>query len=293
MARPNVDGVHEMKTVAFLGLGHMGALMAGRLVAAGHEVTVWNRTREKAEAVAGARVADTPGDAAAGAEIVITMLTGLAAVDSVVFGRNGVAGSIRPGSVLVEMSTIGPNAVAVVAARLPDGVGLVDAPVGGSTGKAEAGELTVFTGGTDADVERVAPVLGELGTVLRCGETGAAAATKLVVNTALITGLALLGELRALAVRLDVPAELTERLLAAGPMAALVERAKGAGAHFAVKLAEKDLALVTEHTTNVPLTRAALNQIRATLPGTSDQELGTLADLAQTAQESSPSPRSG
>lgn len=260
--------------VAFLGLGQMGSRMAVRLVAAGHEVTVWNRTRAKAEAITGARVADTPGTAAAGADIVITMLADPAAVDAVVTALD-----LRPGTVLVEMSTIGPRALADLRRRLPAGVGLVDAPVGGSIGKAEAGELTVFTGGTDADVDRVTPVLEAFGTVQRTGGPGSAAAAKLVVNTALIAGLALLGELRELADQLDVPAE---QLLASGPLAALVTRARGAGAAFTVTLAEKDLALVTEHTPDKPITEAALARLRSILPTAGDQELGTLADPRRT-----------
>lgn len=260
-----------MAAVAFLGLGQMGSRMAGRLVAAGHEVTVWNRTRAKAEAVTGARVADTPGAAAAGSDIVITMLADPAAVHAVVAAMD-----LRPGSVLVEMSTIGPRALADL--RIPEGVGLVDAPVGGSIGKAEAGELTVFAGGTDADVDRVTPVLEAFGTVQRTGGPGSAAAAKLVVNTALIAGLALLGELRELADQLAVPAE---QLLASGPLAPLVTRAKGVGAAFSVTLAEKDLALVTEHATDIPIAAAALARIRSILPTAGDQELGTLADPRQ------------
>lgn len=267
-----------MAAVAFLGLGHMGALMAGRLVAAGHEVTVWNRTRARAEAVEGARVADTPGEAALGAELVLTMLAGPTAVDAVLFGEHGVLPSLRRGSVLVEMSTIGPNALTSIASRLPAGVGLVDAPVGGSTGKAAAGELTVFAGGADADVERVRPVLEVFGTVRHCGGSGSAAAAKLVVNTALIAGLALIAELRGIGDQLDVPPDLTDQLLATGPLAALVERAKGEGAHFAMELAEKDLALTVDHAPTAPMTRAALDRVRATLPEAADEELGHLAD---------------
>ena len=263
-----------MTTVAFLGLGQMGSRMASRLVTAGHDVTVWNRTRAKAEAVTGARVADTPAAAAAGADVVVTMLADPAAVQAVVAAMD-----LRPGTVLVEMSTIGPRALADLRRSIPDGVGLVDAPVGGSIGKAEAGELTVFTGGTDADVDRVTPVLEVFGTVQRCGGPGSAAAAKLVVNTALIAGLALLGELRELAAELDVPAE---PLLASGPLAPLVTRAKGVGAAFSVTLAEKDLALVTEHATDTPIAAAALARIRSILPTAGDQELGTLADPRRT-----------
>ncbi|MPZ86166.1 MAG: NAD(P)-dependent oxidoreductase [Actinophytocola sp.] len=266
-----------MHTIAFLGLGHMGLPMAGRLVAAGYEVTVWNRTRAKAVAVPGARVADTPAKAVAGVDVVLTMLADPAAVDAVVFGPDGVAGAIRPGTVLVEMSTIGPTAVAGLARGLPEGVGLVDAPVGGSTGAAGRGELTVFTGGADADVAAVTPVLERLGTVLRCGGPGAGAAAKLVRITAMVSGVTLLGELRAIGAALAVPAELTERLLANGPLAALVERSKGTDSHFAVELAAKDLGLAVEHA-DAPIARAALERIRSTLPRISGRDVGALAN---------------
>lgn len=262
-AEPSVGG---MPTVTFVGLGRMGIRMAGRLVAAGHEVTVWNRTRKE---LAGARVAGTPGAAAAGAEIVITMLSGPDAVESVLFGTGGVAASLKPDAVVVEMSTIGPNAVAAIAARLP--ARMVDAPVGGSVDRAGTGELAIFAGGDPADVDRVAPVLAALGTVARTGPLGSAAAAKLVVNTAMLGGLTLLGEVRELAAALGVDAE---PMLANGPLAAVVARAGATGADFAAGLAAKDLALAVEHGAG-DLTRAALARA-ATVTETS--EAAALAD---------------
>ncbi|HVK22110.1 MAG TPA: NAD(P)-dependent oxidoreductase [Actinokineospora sp.] len=249
-----------MSTVAFLGLGHMGVHMAGRLVAAGHEVTVWNRTRKS---LVGAKVADTPGGAAAGAEIVVTMVSTPAAVESVLFGADGAAAAMRPDAVLVEMSTIGPTAARAIAARLP--CPMVDAPVGGGTDKARAGGLTIFTGGEPAAVERVTLVLEAMGTVRPIGGPGSAAAAKLVVNTAMIAGLALLGEVRELGEALGVDAD---ALIAAEPLAALLKRAESTGGHFATHLAAKDLALATEHA-DLPLARAALARANAA-PDTHD-----------------------
>lgn len=274
LARHSFGG---MQTIAFLGLGHMGSRMAGRLVTAGHKVTVWNRTRGKADALTGADVAATPADAAAGADIVISMLTGPDAVEAVVHGPDGVASGLRPGAVLVEMSTIGPTAVRALAERLADGVGLVDAPVGGSTGPAERGELTIFAGGTDADLDTVTPVLETFGTIKRCGGPGAGAAAKLVAITAVISGMALLRELRAVGAALHVPAELTERLLAGGPLSIVAERAKGTGNHYAVELAAKDIGLTVEHA-DAPLARTVLAEVRATLPGLGGQDLCTFAN---------------
>src|SRR5688572_24247088 len=130
-----------MERVAVLGLGHMGTPMARRLVDAGHPVTVWNRTAARADDVAGAAVAGSPAGAveaaaAEGAGVVITMLTDGAAVESVLFGESGAAAALAGGTTLVEMSTIGPAALAAITRRLPPGVAIVDAPVTGSTGAA-------------------------------------------------------------------------------------------------------------------------------------------------------------
>jgi 3-hydroxyisobutyrate dehydrogenase-like beta-hydroxyacid dehydrogenase len=279
---PSLEGSHEMRcrmsTVAFLGLGTMGAPMATRL-AARHDLAVWNRTRAKAEAISGATVAETPAAAVAGADVVITMLATPAAVESVLFGADGVVAALRPGACLVEMSTIGPHAVADIARRLPDGIGLVDAPVGGSVDKATDGTLTLFAGGTDADVDRVAPVLAALGTLLRCGGSGAGAAAKLVVNTALIAGVTLLDEVLTLAGQLDVPAELADQILGAGPLAALLTRAKAtATSQFTADLAVKDLALTVEHAKgDLPHTTAALNRLRAAALTLGDKDFAALA----------------
>src|SRR5262245_57772934 len=114
----------------------MGAPMARRLLATGHRVAVWNRTPDRAAPLgqAGAAVASTPGEAAAGADLVITMLTDADAVEAVLSSAG-----LRPGALVAQMSTIGPDEVRAIAARLPEEVALLDAPVGGSVGAAEAG----------------------------------------------------------------------------------------------------------------------------------------------------------
>ena len=236
----------------------MGLPMATRVVTAGHDVTTWNRGPGRT--VPGAASADSPGAAAAGAEVVVTMLSGPAAVEEVVRSAG-----LGPGTVLVEMSTTGPDAVTALAELVPGR--LVAAPVGGSVGKARAGELTVFAGG---DLTGVRSVLEVFGTVVPFPDARSAAAAKLVVNTALIGGLALLGELRDLAGRLAVDAE---SLLAAGPMGQFVVRARGEGAHFTTALAAKDLTLLGDRAG--PLTTAALARLTTTPP---DAELGVLAD---------------
>ncbi|MCT2584164.1 NAD(P)-dependent oxidoreductase [Actinophytocola gossypii] len=260
-----------MSTVAFLGLGHMGSRMAARLVAAGHEVTTWNRTPRR---LAGARAATTPADAVAGAEFVLTMLTGPEAVEAVLFGDDGAAPAMTPHAVLVELSTIGPRAVAAIAARLPCPV--VDAPVGGSIDRAEAGELIVLAGGAESDVDRVAPVLAALGDVRRTGGSGSAAAAKLVLNAAMVGGLALLGEVRELAAALGVD---PEPLLGTGPLAMVAARAGATGVHFGTELAVKDLDLAIRHGDRLPLLAAARDRADTQPTG---QDAGALADPRST-----------
>ncbi|MET7923052.1 NAD(P)-dependent oxidoreductase, partial [Streptomyces sp. NPDC005349] len=171
-----------MEKIAFLGLGHMGAPMARHLLDAGHPLTVWNRTPAKAAPLVerGAVLADSPADAVRDADVVITMLATPDAVSEV---ADAIAPELRPGTYWAEMSTIGPEAVRQLAARLGDGVTLVDAPVMGGTDKAQSGELGILAGG---DADRIEGVLAHLGTVTRTGAPGSGAALKLVVNTAVI-----------------------------------------------------------------------------------------------------------
>src|SRR6266852_1280359 len=123
-----------MARIGFLGLGEMGRPMASRLVCAGHDVIVWNRTADRTAPLAqeGAAVAPSPAKAAAGADFVITMLAAPEALEQVLFGTAGLASALSPGQVLIDMSTVGPDEVRSVAARLPKAASLVDAPVRGS-----------------------------------------------------------------------------------------------------------------------------------------------------------------
>jgi 3-hydroxyisobutyrate dehydrogenase/2-hydroxy-3-oxopropionate reductase len=241
-----------MTAVAFLGLGLMGEPMARRVLEAGHELVVWNRTagRAGALAAAGARVASTPRDAAAGAEVVVTMLADPPALAAVTEGPDGVAAGIGDGSTVLEMSTVGPAAVHRLRGALPEGVALVDAPVLGSTPQAEDGSLQVFVGGAPADVERWVPLLGTFGSPTHVGPLGAGAAAKLVVNSTLGGTLALLGEALALAGGLGLDRSTALDVLARSPLGTQVERRRPAlesgdfPLRFRLRLASKDLDLV-------------------------------------------------
>jgi 3-hydroxyisobutyrate dehydrogenase-like beta-hydroxyacid dehydrogenase len=193
--------VKIMAEIAFLGLGNMGTPMAERLLQAGHDVTVWNRTAERAAplAAAGAVVAASPAEAAKSAEFAITMLANPQALDEVLFGSRGLAWNLSPGQMLVDMSTVGPGAFRSAAARLPTGVTAVDAPVSGSVPQANSGELRIYVGADDESFERVRPVLEVLGEVHHAGPPGAGAAMKLVLNSTLTASIVALGEALVLA----------------------------------------------------------------------------------------------
>jgi 3-hydroxyisobutyrate dehydrogenase-like beta-hydroxyacid dehydrogenase len=242
-----------MTSIAFIGVGAMGGRMAARLLDAGHDLTVYNRTREKAEplARAGATVADTPADAVRDAELVITMLTDPAALQTVVEGPDGVATGLAPGATVVDMSTVGPDEIARLVTGLPEGTGLLDAPVLGSIGEAEEGTLRLFVGGPDELVARWTPVLEALGTVLHAGDLGAGAAAKLVANSTLFGVLGVIGESVALADGLGLDPEVTREVLGATPLGEQVARRDAVlgGAdvptvRFALALARKDSELV-------------------------------------------------
>ncbi|MGW5673325.1 NAD(P)-dependent oxidoreductase, partial [Micromonospora sp. NPDC003776] len=171
--------------VAFLGLGRMGTPMARHVLRAGHELTVWNRTRGKADALAaeGATVAETPAAAAAGRDVVVLMLADPAAVEQVLLGPDGVASGADPDTLVVDGSTIGPDASRRMATRLREHrLRYVDAPVYGSVGPATEGTLGVLAGGEAADVAAARPLLelwGDPAQVRHVGASGAGSAGKL------------------------------------------------------------------------------------------------------------------
>ena len=156
-----------MPKIAFLGLGEMGTPMASRLISAGHDVTVWNRTAARTAPLAqqGAAVAPSPAAAGAGRDFIITMLATPEALEQVLFGTGGLAPALSPGQIVIDMSTVGPDEICSVAARMPEGVSVVDAPVRGSLPQAMAGRLDIFVGATDANYARVRPILESLGSV--------------------------------------------------------------------------------------------------------------------------------
>ncbi|WP_069112313.1 NAD(P)-dependent oxidoreductase [Jiangella alba] len=248
-------GAAEPPRIAVVGLGAMGSRIARRLVTRGHDVVVWNRTEAKVQPLvaAGAGAAASPADAARRAEVVLVMVSDPAALDAVVDGPDGLArglGAAGAAGAVVQLSTVTVESVHALRARLPEHTLLLDAPVLGSLAEADGGTLTILCGGTDAAVERCAPVLSELGSVVGLGALGFGTAAKLLANNALFGALGVLGESIAIGRRLGLPLEAIFTALSHTPLAAQAQRrrpALEAGAYpprFALELARKDADLI-------------------------------------------------
>jgi 3-hydroxyisobutyrate dehydrogenase-like beta-hydroxyacid dehydrogenase len=178
-----------MSAVGVVGLGDMGTGMAERLLAAGHEVHGWNRTRAKAERLApkGLRVANSPREVAQACELVITMVTDNAALQAVCEGPDGILAGLGAGKIFAEMSTTAPALVRALAERVAaTGGALLDAPVSGSILTLREGKLLIMVGGERAAYERAEPILLAIGPKVRhVGEVGQAKALKIGVNLSL------------------------------------------------------------------------------------------------------------
>jgi 3-hydroxyisobutyrate dehydrogenase-like beta-hydroxyacid dehydrogenase len=242
-------------TVAVVGTGRMGGAMVGTLRRAGFDVLAFNRTAAKAEAVAaatGARVAGSAAEAAAGAGVVITSLSDDTVKDAY-GGPQGVAAGLRPGTVVLESTTVDPRTVRALGPLVEErGASLLDTPVSGSVMLVERGELTVMVGGDAAALERARPVLDALAArVIHVGELGAGATMKLVVNT-VVHGLNLaVSESLVLAEKAGVARAAAYEVLASSAIAApfvhykraAFERPAETPVAFSLDLSAKDLDL--------------------------------------------------
>ncbi len=181
----------DQPQIAFLGLGTMGAAMAANLARAGFGVTAWNRTPGRAPELVdlGVEMAPNPAAASAAADIVVVCVSDTPDVEAVLFGQDGVVEGARPGTLIIDCSTIAPSGSWGFAARLREhGLSMVDAPVSGGSEGARNATLTIFVGGAQDDVERARPVLGALGkTITHVGPIGAGQAVK-AVNQVIIAG---------------------------------------------------------------------------------------------------------
>ncbi len=250
--------------VAVLGTGIMGAPMARNLAGAGHEVTAWNRSAEKAEGIEGVTAAGSVAEAVRGAEAVITMLADADAVEAIV--RDALPA--LDGALLVQTSTIGPDATARLAEQVP---GLVDAPVLGTKAPAEEGKLIVLASGPEEVRERVQPLFDAIGAkTLWLGEAGAGSRLKLVINTWLLALTEGLAEAIALAEALDVDPQTFLDAIDGGPVGAPYANIKG------------KLMMERDFPPSFPL-ELALKDARLALAAAEEQglRLGALAAIAE------------
>ncbi|MGO9124420.1 MAG: NAD(P)-dependent oxidoreductase [Terriglobales bacterium] len=263
--------------IAFLGLGIMGRPMASNLVKAGHEVTVWNRT--PAKNVEGARTAVSPADAARDAEVIWLCVADTKAVESVLFGPQGVHESLADGQIIVDSSTISPSATRQFAERVgAKGVQYVDAPMTGSKAGAESGTLIFIVGGDEAAIDRLKPLFAATGKkIFRMGETGKGEAAKLVMNLQIALIYEGFAEALTLATKLGVDAETLLPLIEASMVHSGVVAYKAPfvlqrdfSPNFPLRLMYKDLRLALD----------AAKEARVKLPG-----LETVEEIYEMATE--------
>ena len=261
----------------------MGAAVTSRLLERQRSVTVWNRTRDKAQALAaaGAAVARSPRELATASQVVISMLTDASAIDATYRGRDGLLeGEVR-GKLFIEMSTVRPEVEEALAASVTArGAALVECPVGGTVGPAKEGKLFGFVGGAAADVERARPVLDDLCRRLEhVGPIGAGASVKLAINLPLLVYYQALGEALSLCRSVDVDPQRLIDIFAdtsGGPnmlkvrgaaIAATLEGRETSPVTFDVDLIRKDLRTMLEEAAalgvEMPLTAQALERYDA------------------------------
>ncbi|MEH3024328.1 MAG: 3-hydroxyisobutyrate dehydrogenase [Pseudomonas oryzihabitans] len=251
--------------LGFLGLGNMGAPMARNLLKAGHQLTVYDLSTAALDALRaeGAEVAASPTAVAeSGAEVIITMLPAAAHVKTVYLGEDGLIARARPGTLLIDSSTIDPlSARAVASAAAERGLELLDAPVSGGTGGAAAGTLTFMVGGSEAGFQRAQPLLAAMGrNLVHCGASGNGQVAKVANN--LLLGISMIGvaEAMALGTRLGMDAKTLAGVINTSsgrcwssevnnPYPDVLPQAPAARGYqggFAADLMLKDLGLATE-----------------------------------------------
>lgn len=289
-------------TIGFVGLGRMGSRIARNLAVAGHELTVWNRTASVAEQWAaenGAKVADTLSDLATASQILITMLADGDALADVYEAEGGLAKSLGPENLAIDMGTSGSEAFERVRVLVEGrGATMVDAPVSGATAAAESATLLVMVGAAPEVYQQVEPVLQAVGNPVHVGPTGSAAVLKLAVNSVLYGLNQAVGEAVALAERAGVTPETTLDILAKGAAGApmLTYRREQylhpdtAPISFTVDLARKDLVLAVEQAKR---TGAPSGQLERTLElmetlveqGFGAEDMGYVVEASRKARE--------
>lgn len=291
------------RRVGFIGLGMMGSPMSKNLLKAGVALTVWNRSEAKmAEVVAaGAKAGRSPRAVAEASEVVITMLTGPAAVEEVVLGKDGVLEGLARGAVLIDMTTNAPEASRRIAAEVARRGGvMLDAPVSGSVGLAASAALTIQAGGDRKAFEAQREVLAAMGkNIFHVGGPGMGCFVKLVGNAIMGTNMAVLAEAMCLGARAGVPSDvMVEVLKATGAASAVLERRAPNllkdeyKAQFMLKLLFKDLGLALDSAAAESVPMPVLGLVRqiyaqALADGRGDDDFSAIAAVAARAAKTS------
>jgi 3-hydroxyisobutyrate dehydrogenase-like beta-hydroxyacid dehydrogenase len=221
-----------MERVGFIGLGIMGSRQAASLRRAGYELTVHNRTRERADAWAaehGGDVAATPREVGERADVVITMVVDGPQVEALLLDEDGAAAAAKPGTLFIDMSTIGPADARRIGAALAErGHRFVDAPVTGSAPKAEDGTLTIMAGGSDEDMARAMPLLDAMGEIIvHVGEVGTGQQVKVLSNAVSAVNCATLAQALVVGRRAGVDLEALLKVMGAGSANSTMLQLKG------------------------------------------------------------------
>ena len=277
-----------MQRIGFVGLGVMGAGMACRLVESGYDVTVYNRTRSKTDEVAelGARVADSPADAAREAEVVMMSLADQNVVETIAFGDDGVMSTLPQGAYLVDMSTVPPGFARELGARAREsGHRSLDACVLGAPFHARSGELRVMVGGDEADFRALEPTFEAIGKeVTYLGGNGMGATMKLVLNMLMGVQMPALAEAIVFGERAGLPRDKILELIAqsgyASPVMAfrcmLMGQRAFENASFKLALMRKDMMLVLDECKHLEVPLPVSESAYAMLTAAKRQGLGDL-----------------
>ena len=276
------------KRIGFIGLGNMGAGMACRLAEAGHEMAVYNRTREKADPVAelGARVADSPADAAREAELLMLSLANQDAVRGVLFGDDGAVAALPEGGYIVDMSTVPPDFARELAERAPaTGHRAIDACVYGAPMHARSGELRVMVGADERDFNAVEEVLQEIGKeVTYLGANGMGATMKLVLNMLMGVQMPALAEAIVFGERAGLRREDILNMISGSGYSSpvmnfrcnFIGKRSFENAAFRLSLMRKDMMLVLAESQGLDVPMPVAESAYATLTAAQQQGLGDL-----------------
>ena len=263
-----------MANLGYIGLGMMGGRMADRLLAKGHGVTGYNRTREKAQWLVerGLTLADSPRAVSAAADITFVMVTNSAALDAVASGPDGFIAGLAPGKIVVDMSTVSPALSRAIATRVREqGARMVDAPVSGSVATLEQGKLAIMVGGDRATFDKVKPILDDIGPkVTYVGGNGLAVSMKIAVNISVAVQMLAFAEGVLLAEKSGIARDVAVDVLAHSAIGSPMLQYRGPfvlqmpdEAWFNVNMMQKDVQLALElgRQLDVPLpTTAATNE---------------------------------